>query len=275
MSSPLTSSKPDNMADETVAAVPNPQVTSTTASPLPPPPSPPSPDPTLPRIIFIGAGSQGNAYAAPITRSGWGQIIGVCEPIPFKRNDFGRKYIWKNNDGDGSSSAAAAAVPTAFQSFDTYQSYIAYEVSRRARVASHELSADSPEFRGADAVFVCLLDELHVHAIMALAPLGLHIMCEKPLATSVEDCVGILGSVTKGWEGMGRQTVFGIGHVLRYSPQNMMLRRLVREEGRVGQVVSVEHTEPVGWWHMAHSFVRFVNPSFTTFVFHLCCVFFC
>jgi predicted dehydrogenase len=81
-------------------------------------------------------------------------------------------------------------------------------------------------------------------------------MCEKPLTTSLDDCIDILGVVRREWKVLRRKTVFGIGHVLRYSPHNVMLRRLAREEKAVGDVISVEHTEPIGWWHMAHSFVR-------------------
>ncbi|CAI4216748.1 unnamed protein product [Parascedosporium putredinis] len=50
--------------------------------------------------------------------------------------------------------------------------------------------------------------------------------------------------------------IFSIGHVLRYSPHNMLLRKLLLEDRVVGDICSVEHTEPVGWWHFAHSYVR-------------------
>jgi predicted dehydrogenase len=123
-------------------------------------------------------------------------------------------------------------------------------------VKTGEIKEGDDEFKGVDAVFITVLDELHIHVIKALAPLGLHIMCEKPLATSLDDCIDILGAVTREWEVLGRKTVVGVGHVLRYSPHNILLRKLVREEKVVGDVISVEHTEPIGWWHMAHSFVR-------------------
>ncbi|KAL6711137.1 hypothetical protein ACN47E_005668 [Coniothyrium glycines] len=36
----------------------------------------------------------------------------------------------------------------------------------------------------------------------------------------------------------------------------MLLRHLVREENVIGDVLSIEHVEPVGWWHFSHSYVR-------------------
>jgi predicted dehydrogenase len=198
----------------------------------------------VPRILIIGAGSQGHAYAEPITRLGFGKIVGVCEPISWKRTDFGRKYIW----GDRASSP--------YEEFEDWKDFIEYEKTRRERVVSSELQVGDNEFIGVEAVFVCVLDELHVHVVKALAPLGLHVMCEKPLATSLHDCLEIQTTLEKEWEVLGKKTIFGIGHVLRYSPHNMLLRKLVREDKVIGDVVSVEHTEPIGWWHMAHSFVR-------------------
>jgi len=203
-----------------------------------------TPAPHAPRILTIGAGSQGNAYAESITRLGLGSIVAVCEPILFKRQEFGRKYVWGKR------------TPFVHEAFEDWREFIKYEISRRERLKAGEVEEIDEEFRCVDAVFICVLDEMHVQVIKALAPLGLHIMCEKPLATTLEDCIDIYGTVTREWDILGRKTIFGIGHVLRYSPHNILLRKLVREEKVVGDVVSVEHTEPIGWWHMAHSFVR-------------------
>ncbi|HSO68743.1 MAG TPA: Gfo/Idh/MocA family oxidoreductase, partial [Arachnia sp.] len=49
--------------------------------------------------------------------------------------------------------------------------------------------------------------------------------------------------------------IFGVCHVLRYTPYTRRLRELL-SSGAVGDPVSVEHLEPVGWWHHAHSYVR-------------------
>jgi predicted dehydrogenase len=205
------------------------------------------PRPNAPRILFIGAGSQGHAYAEPIVRLGLGHVVAIAEPIPLKRQElFGQKYIWGIHD--------RPAHP--HEEFDTWQDFVSYETKRRERVAAGEVKEGNAEFLGIDAAFICVLDEMHVHVIKGLAPLGIHIMCEKPLATTLADCTGILKAVTKEWEVLGRKTIFGIGHVLRYSSYNVKLRQLVREEKAIGDMISVEHTEPIGWWHMAHSFVR-------------------
>jgi predicted dehydrogenase len=205
-------------------------------------------DDNAPRILIIGAGSRGHAYSKPIQRLGVGKIVAVCEPIPFKRKEFGERYIW------GLQSRAAKA----YEEFESWNDFVEYETARRRRVDAGEITSDEGggELKGVDAVFVCVLDEMHASVIKALAPLGLHIMCEKPLATTLEDCISIYTSITKEWDILGRKTIFGIGHVLRYSPFNRELRRLVREEGVIGDIVSIEHTEPIGWWHMSHSYVR-------------------
>ncbi|KAE8444126.1 hypothetical protein EG329_000814 [Mollisiaceae sp. DMI_Dod_QoI] len=202
--------------------------------------------PHTPRILVIGAGSQGHAYAEPITRLGLGRIVAVCEPILWKREDFGQRYIW----------GLSNRPPFAYEVFEDWKYFIEYEKTRRERLRAGLIREGDDEFKSVEAVFVCVLDELHVHVVKALAPLGLHIMCEKPLATSLHDCIDIQATMQREWETLGKKTIFGIGHVLRYSPHNMMLRKLVKEDRVIGDVVSVEHTEPIGWWHMAHSFVR-------------------
>ena len=49
--------------------------------------------------------------------------------------------------------------------------------------------------------------------------------------------------------------VAAVAHVLRYTPYTRLVRRLL-DEGALGEVVSVQHLEPVGFWHHAHSYVR-------------------
>ena len=81
-------------------------------------------------------------------------------------------------------------------------------------------------------------------------------MCEKPLATRLEHCVDMHRALAANKTLRGETMLFSIGHVLRYSPHNMMLRRLLLEDRVIGDILSVVHTEPVGWWHFTHSYVR-------------------
>ena len=49
--------------------------------------------------------------------------------------------------------------------------------------------------------------------------------------------------------------MFGCCHVMRYTTYTRRLKALV-ESGVIGDVVNIQHLEPVGYWHQAHSFVR-------------------
>ncbi|KAM0330085.1 hypothetical protein ACHAQA_004256 [Verticillium albo-atrum] len=186
-----------------------------------------------PRFLVVGAGSRGYAYAGAIHEDTKAVIAAVAEPIPYKRTEFGRDFIW---GADGS--------PGEGQSFPDWNAFLAYETARRAAAAAGESVPP-----GVDGVLICVLDEMHREVIMALAPLGLHTLCEKPLVTTLEHCLDIHRALKPS-------TLFSVGHVLRYSPHNMLLRRLLLSERAIGDIVSIEHTEPVGWWHYAHSYVR-------------------
>ncbi|KAI1120888.1 NAD(P)-binding protein [Nemania abortiva] len=200
------------------------------------PPSPPPMSAAPPRLLVIGAGSRGRTYARCSLQSSNGVIAAIAEPDDYKREDFGRKFIW-----------GKTTPPPDGASFRDWREYVSWETNRRERQKSGEAV---PE--GVDAAFICVRDEMHHDVIMALAPLGLHIMCEKPLATTLDDCTNIYRTLAP----LQTTKVFSIGHVMRYSPHNMMLRKLLLEENAIGDILSVHHTEPVGFWHFSHSYVR-------------------
>ncbi|KAI8629159.1 NAD(P)-binding protein [Xylariaceae sp. FL1651] len=198
------------------------------------PPSPPPFSSAPPRLLVIGAGSRGHTYAKCSLQSSNGVVVAVAEPDDFRRRDFGEKYIWSKTPPEGSS-------------FTGWTEFVAWEKDRRERQKAGE---SVPE--GIDAAFICVRDDMHHDVIMALAPLGLHILCEKPLATTLEDCTNIYHTLAQ----LQTTKVFSIGHVLRYSPHNITLRELLLEDNAIGDILSINHTEPVGYWHFAHSYVR-------------------
>ena len=101
----------------------------------------------------------------------------------------------------------------------------------------------------ADAAVIATLDRDHAEPALALAAQGYALLIEKPLAATEEECERIATAVERAG------VVAAVAHVLRYTPYTLLVERLLRA-GAVGEIVSVEHLEPVGFWHQAHSYVR-------------------
>ncbi|WP_114313406.1 Gfo/Idh/MocA family protein [Thermus caldifontis] len=100
-----------------------------------------------------------------------------------------------------------------------------------------------------EGAVVALPDRLHAEAAVALMEKGYHLLLEKPIAPTWREVEGV--AEAKGRTGR----MVAVAHVLRYTPYARALKGLLGE-GAVGEVVSVQHLEPVGHWHYAHSFVR-------------------
>lgn len=132
------------------------------------------------------------------------------------------------------------------------------EGPRLALAARHEVAA-SAQFgdwrelacapRLADAVVIATPDREHADAAVQFAALGYHILLEKPMATTAGECEAIVAAV------QASGVVLAVCHVLRYTPYTSTVRRVI-ENGELGELIGIEHTEPVGWWHFAHSYVR-------------------
>ena len=70
-------------------------------------------------------------------------------------------------------------------------------------------SAESLKTTGkrlADAVIVAVQDRMHCPVVLAFTEQGYDILCEKPMATSVSDCVRMAEAVKKAG------IIFGVGH---------------------------------------------------------------
>jgi predicted dehydrogenase len=100
-----------------------------------------------------------------------------------------------------------------------------------------------------EAAIVALPDRLHAEAAIALMEKGYHLLLEKPIAPTWEEVLRVAEAKAR----TGR--IVALAHVLRYTPYARRLKALL-EEGAIGEVVSVQHLEPVGHWHFAHSYVR-------------------
>jgi myo-inositol 2-dehydrogenase/D-chiro-inositol 1-dehydrogenase/scyllo-inositol 2-dehydrogenase (NAD+) len=83
-----------------------------------------------------------------------------------------------------------------------------------------------------DAVSVLLPHHLHRDVTVAAAEAGRHVLCEKPMATSLAEADDMIAAA----EGAG--IVLMIGQILRFRPVNIRARELIRD-GAVGDVRNV------------------------------------
>ncbi|WP_149262344.1 Gfo/Idh/MocA family protein [Actinomadura sp. K4S16] len=130
---------------------------------------------------------------------------------------------------------------------------------RRARFAAEHGLPPKRAFPGwremaaagrlADGVIIATQDAEHAEPAIRFAGLGCHILLEKPMATSEADALRIVDAVERAG------VMLAVCHVLRYTAYTRALRALIAD-GRIGAPVGVQHLEPVGWWHHAHSYVR-------------------
>jgi predicted dehydrogenase len=91
-----------------------------------------------------------------------------------------------------------------------------------------------------DAVHICTPNELHFPMAMAALGAGKHVLCEKPLATSVTQAEAMLALARE--KGLAHCTF----HNLRYYPQVQNMRRL-REAGELGEILAVQGTYSQDW----------------------------
>lgn len=103
--------------------------------------------------------------------------------------------------------------------------------------------------RFADAAIVATLDDQHAEPAIALAESGYHLLLEKPMAPTESECERIVEAVKRAG------VLLAVGHVLLYTPYTRRIRELL-DGGAIGDLVSLDRLEPVGWWHYAHSYVR-------------------
>jgi hypothetical protein len=104
-----------------------------------------------------------------------------------------------------------------------------------------------PKF--ADAVIISTPDNLHYGPCMTALKMGYDILLEKPISPSEKECRNILA--------LAKQTgrTVAVCHVLRYAPYFIKLRELM-QSGAIGEVISIQHLEPIHHVHMSHSYVR-------------------
>lgn len=165
-------------------------------------------------IAAIGAGNRMNAYAEYVRlHPEEAEIVAVAEP-----NEIRRKHY-----------AALFKLPPSC-CFASWEKFLEKE-------------------KMADIVFLCTPDHLHYGPALAALEKGYHILLEKPIAQSWQECQDIVAKARE------RECIVGICHVLRYHPYFRKMKEII-DSGKLGEMISLNHREEVGIERMTHAFVR-------------------
>lgn len=101
-----------------------------------------------------------------------------------------------------------------------------------------------------DSLIIATQDRDHVpQALKAIEAGYRRILMEKPVSPSKDDCLRLLEAA------QAASCEITVCHVLRYTPFYRTLKALI-DSGRIGRLVNLDAVEGVGYFHMAHSFVR-------------------
>jgi predicted dehydrogenase len=109
-----------------------------------------------------------------------------------------------------------------------------------------ECLADKPE---ADIVMITMPDALHHDSAIAALDAGYHLLLEKPISPTEEECREVIGKALE------KKRLVIVGHILRYTAYFAHIKALI-DSGELGEVVSIAHQESAGFWKVAHSYVR-------------------
>jgi hypothetical protein len=122
-----------------------------------------------------------------------------------------------------------------------------HNISEANRFKTWQDVFKKPKF--ADAIIISTPDTMHYEPCMAALKMGYDVLLEKPISPSEQECRDIMDLTKK----TGR--IVAVCHVLRYAPYFIKLKELI-QSGAVGEVVSLQHLEPIEHVHMSHSYVR-------------------
>ncbi|MCD6519757.1 MAG: Gfo/Idh/MocA family oxidoreductase [Anaerolineae bacterium] len=166
-------------------------------------------------VVLLGAGSRGTFAYGRYAKMNPHMVrfVAVAEPNPKRRERFAREHN----------------IPPE-RCFESWEELLA-----------------QPQL--AEALLNATMDQTHLASTLAALERGYHVLLEKPMATTPEDCVRLVQAA----ERTGR--ILQICHVMRYTKYWGTLHDILRS-GRLGRIITVEHRENVAYWHMAHSFVR-------------------
>lgn len=101
----------------------------------------------------------------------------------------------------------------------------------------------------ADAVLIGTPEDKHFEPTMRSIDAGYHVLLEKPIAQTKEECLAIQQNAHR------QGVVVGVCHVLRFHPYFMKIKEVV-DSGALGEIISINHYAEINIDRMTHSYVR-------------------
>jgi predicted dehydrogenase len=101
----------------------------------------------------------------------------------------------------------------------------------------------------ADACLICTQDRMHTEPALTALELGYHVLLEKPMAATEEECKELVRASEKVDQDLR------ICHVLRYTTMFSKIKDALKE-GMIGDIITIQYSENVSPWHFAHAYVR-------------------
>lgn len=101
----------------------------------------------------------------------------------------------------------------------------------------------------ADAAIIATMDRDHYGHVMQALDCSYDILLEKPISPDPRECIAIEEKANA----LGRKIT--VCHVLRYTNFFTQIKEIL-DSGELGRIVAIKHSENIGNFHMAHSFVR-------------------
>lgn len=124
----------------------------------------------------------------------------------------------------------------------------AHNISRDLQFETWEELLNKPKL--ADTLFICTQDDEHFEPALKALELGYDILLEKPMSLTPQETLKIAEKA----ESTGR--IVTVAHVLRYATFFKELKKVIENKEDIGDIMTIEWTENVGYYHHAHSYVR-------------------
>lgn len=141
-------------------------------------------------IALVGLGRYSGGQLAPaLQETSLCKLTGLVTGTPSKAKEWGAKYKIQEKN---------------IYNYDNFDSI-----------------ADNPDI---DIVYIVLPNAMHAEYTIRALKAGKHVICEKPMATSVEDCEKMI----KASKDAGKKLF--IGYRLHFEPYNMEMMRLGKEQ---------------------------------------------